>query len=72
MPLLARRFVRWVIGEEQSSCLGTVGVCHCRPTARRARQVFGVLRWILYTQDLCAQALLRVRAYLVGLKLHRR
>ena len=65
-PWLARWFVQWLIGEERADCMGTVGVCRCRPSAARARRVFGALRWVLYAQDACVRALSCVSAWIWG------
>ncbi|KAI0363092.1 hypothetical protein BV20DRAFT_1069660 [Pilatotrama ljubarskyi] len=48
---IARRFARWLIGNERRC----IGVCHCRPTARRARQVLTVLRVLAYASRLAVQ-----------------
>ncbi|RPD65166.1 hypothetical protein L226DRAFT_250026 [Lentinus tigrinus ALCF2SS1-7] len=42
-PWMLQRYTQWLIGTER----GCTGVCRCRPTARRARQIFVVLRWII-------------------------
>ena len=42
-PWLLQRYAQWLIGVER----GCTGVCHCRPTARRARQVFAFLHWVV-------------------------
>lgn len=36
---IAKRYARWLIGEER----GCKSICYCRPTARRARQVASML-----------------------------
>ncbi|KAI0076787.1 hypothetical protein K474DRAFT_1644320 [Panus rudis PR-1116 ss-1] len=38
---------QWLLGEER----GCVGVCRCRPTARRARQVVGLIYWFAWLWD---------------------
>ncbi|KAI0711749.1 hypothetical protein C8Q76DRAFT_65274 [Earliella scabrosa] len=40
---IARWYIRWLIGNER----GCSGVCHCRPTARRARQVLAFIQGAL-------------------------
>ncbi|KAI0633972.1 hypothetical protein C8Q77DRAFT_1108863 [Trametes polyzona] len=40
---LVHRYVQWLIGNER----GCTGVCRCRPTARTALRVAGILRWVL-------------------------
>ena len=41
-PRVTRWIARWIIGNER----GCAGVCRCRPSARRARQVLGVICWM--------------------------
>ncbi|KAI0349867.1 hypothetical protein OH77DRAFT_1431613 [Trametes cingulata] len=41
---IARRYVQWLMGNER----GCLDVCHCRPTARKAREVLVTLRLIVY------------------------
>ncbi|KAI0751747.1 hypothetical protein C8Q80DRAFT_1231308 [Daedaleopsis nitida] len=41
-PWIVRRLGLWLVGNERG-CTATV--CHCRPTARRARQVLSVILW---------------------------
>ncbi|KAI0764781.1 hypothetical protein C8Q74DRAFT_1205007 [Fomes fomentarius] len=43
-PQMLRRFVEWVIGNEQGC---PSGVCHCRPTARSAREALLTLQAIV-------------------------
>ncbi|KAI0711505.1 hypothetical protein C8Q76DRAFT_61032 [Earliella scabrosa] len=48
-PWLVRRFTEdWLVGDER----GCTTVCHCRPSALRARQVLGVAIWIARVGDL--------------------
>ncbi|KAI0696978.1 hypothetical protein C8T65DRAFT_662905 [Cerioporus squamosus] len=42
IPWVARRYIRWLVGNER----GCTTICRCRPTARRARQVLGVIHWV--------------------------
>ncbi|KAI0632472.1 hypothetical protein C8Q77DRAFT_1125886, partial [Trametes polyzona] len=42
-PWYARRITDWLVGDER----GCTGVCRCRPTARRARQVLTILGWCI-------------------------
>ena len=46
-PRIPRRYAQWLVGEER----GCTSLCRCRPTARRARQVLTVLRWLVYTSE---------------------
>ncbi|KAI0745883.1 hypothetical protein C8Q76DRAFT_665209 [Earliella scabrosa] len=48
---ILRRYVQWVIGNER----GCTTVCHCRPTARRARQVLRVILLALETWEACGR-----------------
>ncbi|KAI0696977.1 hypothetical protein C8T65DRAFT_29164 [Cerioporus squamosus] len=41
MPWVARRYIRWLVGNER----GCTTICRCRPTARKARQMLGVIFW---------------------------
>ena len=43
LPWFVWRYIRWLIGDER----GCTTVCHCRPTARRARQVLTVIQWVV-------------------------
>ncbi|KAI0768325.1 hypothetical protein BD413DRAFT_134966 [Trametes elegans] len=45
VPWLVQWYARWLIGKER----GCTGVCHCRPTARRALQVLSFVRTSLAT-----------------------
>ena len=46
-PWIPRRYAQWLVGNER----GCTSVCHCRPTARRARQALTVLRWLVYAWE---------------------
>ncbi|EIW59044.1 uncharacterized protein TRAVEDRAFT_71254 [Trametes versicolor FP-101664 SS1] len=46
-PWIIRGVTKWLVGEER----GCRQVCHCRPTARRARQVLTVLCWAVRASD---------------------
>ncbi|KAI0738339.1 hypothetical protein C8Q80DRAFT_1114103, partial [Daedaleopsis nitida] len=63
-PKICAWYVQWLIGKEQ----GCTGVCHCRPTARRARQVLAVMRWLAHLWDACARAF----EHVIGIFLTRR
>ncbi|KAI0659596.1 hypothetical protein C8Q70DRAFT_1113910 [Cubamyces menziesii] len=56
-PLIARLYNNWLKGKER----GCTGVCHCRPTARRARQVLAGILW-------CVRAWERIMSTLFSLK----
>ena len=48
--LAARRLVGiWPYLFSVASDVGTLMICHGRPTARRTRQVLTVLRWAVHT-----------------------
>lgn len=47
LPWIPRRYAQWLVGDER----GCTSVCRCRPTARRARQVLTVVRWLVYTWE---------------------
>lgn len=51
-PWIPRRYAQWLVGNER----GCTSVCRCRPTARRARQVLSVLRWLVYILELVSRA----------------
>ena len=57
-PLIARLYNDWLKGQER----GCAAVCHCRPTARRARQVLAGILWGVRVWD-------RVKAAFYSLKL---
>ena len=61
-PWLASLFTRWVVGKEREDCMGTAGVCRCRPSARVARRVFRALWWAFLTEDALVRAFLWVKA----------
>ncbi|KAI0750115.1 hypothetical protein C8Q80DRAFT_673244 [Daedaleopsis nitida] len=63
-PWICTRYAQWLVGKEQ----GCPGVCHCRPTARRALQVLAIIRWFVHGWDACASAF----GYIVGLNGFRR
>lgn len=46
-PLIPRRYAQWLVGYER----GCASVCHCRPTARRARLALIILRWLVNTSE---------------------
>ncbi|KAI0357890.1 hypothetical protein OH77DRAFT_1475742 [Trametes cingulata] len=50
---VARCYVQWLTGNER----GCSGVCRCRPSARRARQVLTVIRAFVYIFDLSMRSL---------------
>ncbi|KAI0737955.1 hypothetical protein C8Q80DRAFT_1114475 [Daedaleopsis nitida] len=51
VPWVVRRYSDWLIGEER----GCTGVCRCRPSARRARQVLCILVWAVRVWDACTK-----------------
>ncbi|KAI9059999.1 hypothetical protein FKP32DRAFT_1656773 [Trametes sanguinea] len=53
LPTIPRLYIDWVSGRER----GCMGPCHCRPTARRARQVLVVLRWVTGVWEYCKRML---------------
>ncbi|RPD79429.1 hypothetical protein L226DRAFT_531238, partial [Lentinus tigrinus ALCF2SS1-7] len=57
-PWLLQRCAQWLIGNER----GCTGVCRCRPTARRARQVLVVLQWAFRGLTLVESIFLSVRS----------
>ncbi|KAI0696107.1 hypothetical protein BC835DRAFT_1343850 [Cytidiella melzeri] len=44
------RLLQWMQGDAQG-CKGCTLACHCRPMARRVRQVLGVIRWCFRAWD---------------------
>ncbi|KAI0076815.1 hypothetical protein K474DRAFT_1622288 [Panus rudis PR-1116 ss-1] len=48
-PWIALWYARWLKGTER----GCTGVCRCRPTARHARRVLGLLRSFAYVSNMC-------------------
>ncbi|KAI0324114.1 hypothetical protein GY45DRAFT_1314317 [Cubamyces sp. BRFM 1775] len=60
MPRLARWYVQWLIGNER----GCTTACRCRPTARRARQVLVLIRWVVRLLELCTAPSGYVRRWL--------
>ncbi|KAI0357914.1 hypothetical protein OH77DRAFT_1314205 [Trametes cingulata] len=46
---ITHRYIRWLMGSER----GCTGICRCRPTARKARQVLAFIRTVVYVLDLC-------------------
>ncbi|TFK87680.1 hypothetical protein K466DRAFT_490379, partial [Polyporus arcularius HHB13444] len=43
-PWGLQHYAKWLIGVER----GCTGVCRCRPTARRARQIIVTLQWAVH------------------------
>ncbi|KAI0632475.1 hypothetical protein C8Q77DRAFT_1125903 [Trametes polyzona] len=43
----------WLVGNEE----GCTGVCSCRPTVRRARQVLAILGWCILISERCGNAI---------------
>ncbi|RDX44625.1 hypothetical protein OH76DRAFT_1408853 [Lentinus brumalis] len=41
IPWVVRRYIKWLVGNER----GCARICSCRPSARRARQMLGVIHW---------------------------
>ncbi|KAM5541275.1 hypothetical protein V8D89_005204 [Ganoderma adspersum] len=52
LPWIPRLYAQWLVGNER----GCTSVCHCRPTAPRARQVLTILRWLVYTSEFLGRA----------------
>ncbi|KAI0666126.1 hypothetical protein C8Q78DRAFT_984975 [Trametes maxima] len=57
-PWVALRINRWLIGSER----GCTGPCHCRPTARRVRQVLTIVRWAICVAELAVWPFHRITA----------
>ncbi|TBU55759.1 hypothetical protein BD310DRAFT_932964 [Dichomitus squalens] len=51
-PWIAQQLMLWLKGDEQ----GCTGVCHCRPTARRALRVVNAIKWCIRAADFCGNA----------------
>ncbi|KAH9886270.1 hypothetical protein C8Q73DRAFT_769270 [Cubamyces lactineus] len=49
IPRVARWYAKWLIGSER----GCTTACRCRPTARKARQVLVLIRWVVRALELC-------------------
>ncbi|KAM5541246.1 hypothetical protein V8D89_005175 [Ganoderma adspersum] len=61
LPWIPRRYAQWLVGNER----GCTSVCHCRPTARRARQVLTVVGWLGYTSEFFGRGFAFARRLLV-------
>ncbi|KAI0668056.1 hypothetical protein C8Q78DRAFT_980377, partial [Trametes maxima] len=61
-PWLVKRIAGWLVGDER----GCTGVCRCRPTARRVRQVLSVLRPLVFVWEWCSALVGRVRGAFVA------
>ncbi|RDX46417.1 hypothetical protein OH76DRAFT_1406924 [Lentinus brumalis] len=59
-PWVLQRYAKWLIGAER----GCTGVCRCRPTARRARQIIVALQWAVRGLTLLANAVHSIRSLL--------
>ncbi|PIL34806.1 hypothetical protein GSI_02593 [Ganoderma sinense ZZ0214-1] len=57
---IPRRYAQWLVGTER----GCASVCHCRPTARRARRVLTIIRWLVYTLEFLGRGFTSVRRLL--------
>ncbi|RPD72941.1 hypothetical protein L226DRAFT_141782 [Lentinus tigrinus ALCF2SS1-7] len=57
LPWIVRRYIDWLIGNER----GCTTVCHCRPSARRARQLLSVVILGARVWDQCANFVSRMR-----------
>ncbi|KAH9886284.1 hypothetical protein C8Q73DRAFT_285790 [Cubamyces lactineus] len=57
VPWIAQWYARWLLGKEQ----GCHTVCRCRPTARTARRMLFVIRFLLPVVELCESFYLRTR-----------
>ncbi|KAI0656177.1 hypothetical protein C8Q70DRAFT_1015704 [Cubamyces menziesii] len=51
LPWIVCQLIGWLTAQER----GCAGPCHCRPTARRARQVVSSVQWVVYVFELCAR-----------------
>ncbi|KAM5541233.1 hypothetical protein V8D89_005162 [Ganoderma adspersum] len=60
LPWIPRWYAQWLVGNER----GCTSVCRCRPTARRARQVLTMLRWLVYTSEFLGRGFVAVRRLL--------
>ncbi|KAI1783322.1 hypothetical protein LXA43DRAFT_1047241 [Ganoderma leucocontextum] len=60
LPWIPRRYAQWLVGSER----GWTSICHCRPTARKARLVLTMLRWLVYTSEFLGRGLVSVRRLL--------
>ncbi|KAI0365217.1 hypothetical protein BV20DRAFT_954794 [Pilatotrama ljubarskyi] len=49
---IAHRYVRWLVGNERECS----GVCRCRPTAQKARQVLALIRALVYIADVSVRS----------------
>ncbi|KAI0751754.1 hypothetical protein C8Q80DRAFT_595434 [Daedaleopsis nitida] len=56
-PWIVRRLGLWLVGNER----GCTSVCHCRPSARRARQVMSVIIWAVGVLESFERAMRTVR-----------
>ncbi|KAI0331350.1 hypothetical protein GY45DRAFT_1433939 [Cubamyces sp. BRFM 1775] len=61
-PLIARLYADWVKGKER----GCATVCHCRPTARRARQLLTGLLWGVRVWERVKNALCNLKELLLA------
>ncbi|KAH9886761.1 hypothetical protein C8Q73DRAFT_748913 [Cubamyces lactineus] len=57
-PLIARLYASWLEGKER----GCTTVCHCRPTARRARQVLTGIVWGVRAWEFLKNVLYNLKA----------
>ncbi|KAI0643070.1 hypothetical protein C8Q79DRAFT_916459 [Trametes meyenii] len=61
-PWLVKRITEWLVGKER----GCTGVCRCRPTPRRVRQVVSILQPLIRTWEWCSNLVGRVRGVFVS------
>ncbi|KAM5541282.1 hypothetical protein V8D89_005211 [Ganoderma adspersum] len=63
-PWFLTRLCQWVIGNER----GCLGVCHCRPTARRVLVVLTIMRWVVCLSEVLGKSVAAVRALFVSFR----
>ncbi|KAI0764697.1 hypothetical protein C8Q74DRAFT_1283433 [Fomes fomentarius] len=56
-PWLLQWYIQWLIGKER----GCTTVCHCRPSARRARQVLAIIQCVVHIWRFCTKPIDVVR-----------
>ncbi|KAI0323975.1 hypothetical protein GY45DRAFT_1332040 [Cubamyces sp. BRFM 1775] len=63
LPWIVHPYHRWLLSDEK----GCMGVCRCRPTARRARQMLTVMIWVAHTSELCEGLVMRIHRFITPL-----
>ncbi|KAM5540089.1 hypothetical protein V8D89_006229 [Ganoderma adspersum] len=66
LPWIPLRYAQWLVGNER----GCASVCHCRPTARRARLVLTILRWLVNTSELFGGGFAFAQRLITAITLH--